>query len=93
MEINIGLICSCTTSFKQLFSHVKSKINQHSLRAFRGLVPGGPPGHTTVHGSDSIIEMGRYRSVETSDTIRAAPLPGILGSVEETKDVDLPQSR
>lgn len=78
MEINIGLICSCTATLKPFFTHVKSQISQRGLKSFYGTVPSGTSRHkkSTTHGVESIIEMGRYRSVENIDTVNVSPLPG-----------------
>lgn len=77
MEINIGLICSCTTSIKPFFTYVKSQITQRGLKGFCRLVPAQQSGRTgtTIHGVESIVEMGRYQSVETADTVKDTP-PG-----------------
>lgn len=90
MEINIGLICSCTTSLKPFFNHFKSQVAQRGLRSRCGLVPGGPPRdmETTIHGFESMIEMRRYRSVETTDGVKFTPLTGTPRMLQETRDAD-----
>lgn len=75
MEINIGLICSCMTSTKPFFTYVKAQITQRGLKGFFRLAPAGQSRstETTIHGVESIVEMGRYRSVKPADSGKATP--------------------
>ncbi|MCJ1468754.1 hypothetical protein MMC07_007384 [Pseudocyphellaria aurata] len=88
MEINIGLICSCTVTLKPFFTHLKLQISQRGFKSIYGTVPSGNSRHkkSMTHGVESIIEMGRYRSVENVDTDNVSPLPKTASRMETSGD-------